>query len=192
MDKVALLIFPTFSEFEITVATAVLRHAYEIISVSLSDSPITSEAGLIFQPHQTINDLVLEDYQALLIPGASDASSIMDEPSVHDLVRQMDQQKKLIAAICAGPIILAKAGVLENRPYTTSLYRQYRDFLGCFDESWFRQEALVESGHILTAQGYAFVEFGLRVGKILNASKDEEAVSAYYRGQGDIRRKEYE
>jgi hypothetical protein len=67
------------------------------------------------------------------------------------------------------------------------LYRRFRDFLGCFNEATFRYEPLVEAENILTAQGFAFVEFGLRIGERLNAIHDNEAVQAYYRGQGDIR-----
>lgn len=192
MKKIALLIFPTFSEFEITVATAVLRHTHEIITAALTRDVVISEAGLMIQPHICVDELVTEEYTALIIPGAADAASVMDEASVHQMIRDMDGQKKLIAAICAGPIILAKAGVLAKHVYTTSLYRQYRDYLGCFDESGFRQQGLVESENIITAQGFAFVEFGLRIGKKLNAFKDEEAAVAYFRGQGDIRRQALE
>lgn len=60
------------------------------------------------------------------------------------------------------------------------------------EETGFRQQALVEDKNVITAQGYAFVEFGLRIGKRLNAIKDEDAVAAYYRGQRDIRWAEHE
>ena len=43
------------------------------------------------------------------------------------------------------------------------MYRQYHDHLGCFEEAGFRQQALVEEENILTAQGYALVEFGLHI-----------------------------
>ncbi len=40
---------------------------------------------------------------------------------------------------------------------------------------------------MVTAQGFAFVEFGLRIGERLGVMDDPEAVRAYYRGQGDLR-----
>lgn len=192
MSNIALLIFPTFSDFEITVATAILHHNHRVVTFALDDNLIVSEAGLQYQPHLTIEHLVPDEHKALIIPGATDMTSVMDAPTVHSLIQVMDQQRKLIAAICGGPIVLAKAGILVNRLYTVSLYRQHRDHLGCFDETGFRQEAIVASDHILTAHGYAFVEFGLQIGKRLNAIKDEEAVTAYYHGQGDIRWEENE
>ncbi|HEY1016298.1 MAG TPA: hypothetical protein VGE07_26545 [Herpetosiphonaceae bacterium] len=91
------------------------------------------------------------------------------------------------AAIYAGTILLAKAGALAGRPYTTSLYRRFRDMLGCFDEDGFRMAPLVESGHVITAQGSFFADFGLRLAERLGAMRDAEAVAAYYGGRGDIR-----
>jgi len=186
MPKVALLIFPGFSEFEISVATAVLRSSYQLVTLAGEMTPILSEAGLQMMPHASLDAVNAADYEALIIPGAGDMQPVMDAAPVHRLVQKMDSQGKLLAAICAGGIVLARAGVLKARPYTVSLYRHFRDFLGCFNEERFRYEPLVEAENLLTAQGFAFVEFGLRIGERLNAIRDLEGVRAYYRGQGDL------
>jgi protein deglycase len=187
VSKVLLLIFPGFSEFEITVATAVLQSRYEIVTVALRTAPVISETGLQVIPHLTVEQIDPAEYAALIVPGAVDMSPVMDAAPVLDLVRAMDRREKLLAAICAGGIVLAKAGALAGRPYTVTLYRRFREMLGCFDEAHFRYEPLVESGHVLTAQGFAFVDFGLRIGERLDALRDPAAVRAFYRGEGDIR-----
>ncbi len=46
MKKILLFVYPTFAEFEITVATALLKNKYEIITVSLTKELIISETGL--------------------------------------------------------------------------------------------------------------------------------------------------
>lgn len=45
MKKILLLIFPSFSEFEITVATAILRKKYELVTVTLENKsePVIGE-----------------------------------------------------------------------------------------------------------------------------------------------------
>lgn len=186
MKKVALIVFPGFSEFEITVATAILRRCCELVTLALDDQVLTGESGLQVKPYCNILDVSPEDFDAFIIPGSEDMSPVMDDEAVLDFVREFDRNQKQLAAICAGVIVLAKAGVIERRPYTTSLYRRFRDYLGCFNEDYFRKEPVVESGHILTAQGFAFVEFGLRLGERLDAISDKEGAFAYYRGEGDI------
>jgi 4-methyl-5(b-hydroxyethyl)-thiazole monophosphate biosynthesis len=111
----------------------------------------------------------------------------MDDERVLCLVRAMDERGAIVAAICAGTILAAKAGVVGARPYTTSLYRRFRDHLGCFDETGFRREPVVHAGNLVTAQGFAFAEFGLCLGEALGAIHDQAAVVAYYSGQGDLR-----
>jgi 4-methyl-5(b-hydroxyethyl)-thiazole monophosphate biosynthesis len=187
MPKALLLVFPGFSEFEVTVATAVLRARCRVETVALEAAPVAGEAGWRVVPDLTVEACDPADYEALLVPGSEDFSAIMDLPAIHNLIRAMDQRGRLVAAICGGPLLLAKAGILTDRPYTVGLYRRFRDLLDCFNEALFEYAPLVEAGNVLTAQGYAFVEFGLRIGERLGAVGDPEAVRAYYRGQGDLR-----
>jgi putative intracellular protease/amidase len=187
VNKALLLVFPGFSEFEITVATAILRARFRVETVAPVATPVHGEAGLRVLPDVTVDAVDLSDYEALLIPGSEDFSTIMDLQPLHNLIRTMDENGRLVAAICGGPLLLAKAGILADRPYTVGLYRRYRDLLGCFNEDMFQYAPLVESGNVLTAQGFAFVEFGLRIGERLGAMRDPEAVRAYYSGQGDLR-----
>lgn len=187
MSKVLFLVFPGFSEFEITVAMALLRHRVQIDTMSLDGAAVVSEAGLQVMPSTSVSAVAPGDYEALILPGGENLSTVMDEQRILDLIRVMDSGHRVIASICAGGILLAKAGVLVGRPYTVSLSRRFRDQLGCFDERTFRNEPVVESGNLITAQGFAFVEFGLRLADRLGAITDREAVQAYYRGIGDIR-----
>jgi putative intracellular protease/amidase len=184
--KTLLLVFPGFSEFEITVAMAVLRQSAPAEAVSLDGEAVVSEAGLRVAPTSNIGQVAAEDYAGIMLPGGEDLRPVMDDGRVLELVRSFDAAGKPVAAICAGTIVAARAGLLERRPYTTSLYRRYRDVLGCFPEEWLRREPLVQTGNLITAQGFAFVEFGLCLGRALDAISDLPAVAAYYRGHGDL------
>jgi 4-methyl-5(b-hydroxyethyl)-thiazole monophosphate biosynthesis len=185
--KLALLVFPGFSEFELSVAASIVARHGTVEALGLDADPVVSEAGLRVVPDRLLAGVGPGEYDALLIPGGTDLSAVMDHSDVHRLLQAMDRREKLLGAICAGPIVLAKAGVLANRAFTTSLYREHRDAVGGFDEANFRSDLVVEDGHILTAHGSAFVEFGLRVAERLGAMTDAEAVRAYYRGLGDLR-----
>lgn len=161
MDKVLVLLFPTFAEFELTIATDVLRDTHEIVTIAASLEPITGEAGLRCLPHLTIAEVDPADYVGILIPGGADMFAAKALPGLSELINNLHAQGKLIGAICGGPYVLGQAGLLSQYPYTTSFYQEHRDFLGVFNEENFRDEPLVEAGNVITAVGWAYAEFGL-------------------------------
>lgn len=181
--RVGLFLFPSFSEFEITVALSLVPSACEVVTVALDESTVRSEAGLLCQPHKKLSDLEPADLDVLIIPGG-DMEHLLDAEPLFAFVRELHEQEKLLAAICSGPYVLARAGVLASRPYTVTHSRQARDFLGCYDEATFRYENVVTSGNVITAQGHAFVPFGLAVGKHLDPEMSAD-VYAFYEGRGN-------
>ena len=178
MKQVGLLLFPEFSEFEVTVATSLLRGFYELMTVALTAEPVTSEAGLTFLPGKTLENVNPAELDAFLIPGGN-MSHLKDAEPLFAFVKELHKQEKLLAAICSGPYVLAQAGVLENRPYTVTYNKEARDFLGGFDEATFRYEHVVSAGNIITAQGHAFVAFGLAVAKYLDPELSADVYSFY-------------
>ena len=72
-----------------------------------------------------------------------DAEGLFSHPSV-------SRTRKLVAAICAGPYALAKAGLFKENSYTVTM--DYRK-LDCFPVENFVYEEVVEHSNIITAQG---------------------------------------
>jgi 4-methyl-5(b-hydroxyethyl)-thiazole monophosphate biosynthesis len=145
--------------------------------------PIVGESGLQFQPHACLDDIDPQDYEALIIPGG-DMIYLKYSESLFSFVRELYRQGKLLAAICSGPYVLARSGLLEKREYTVTLTKEQREFLGCFNESAFRSEPVVENDLVITAQGHAYIDFGLCVGKRLGAIKCS-AVESFYKGKSN-------
>ena len=185
MAQVLLLIYPTFSEFEVTVATTILAKAFDVVTIGLDLSPVASEGGLACLPHDTIPNVDPEEYAGMIIPGAPEFRPVFESEPLARLVRALDASGKPLAAICGGPAMLAKAGALHGRRYTASLPPEHRSFLGMPEEG-FTEEDLVQDGHILTATGQAYVEFGLATSRLFGYFRDEEhfdRVAAFYRNQ---------
>lgn len=177
MKQILLVIYPTFSEFEITVTTTLLKSKYKIVTVAPKQEQITGESGLQFIPHLTFNEVRIEDYEAIIIPGG-DLLYIKDEQILFDLVKDFNRAGKLIGAICSGPYVLGKAGILNDLTYTVTLSQEQRDFLGCFHLGQYLYQPVVEANNIITAQGHAYVDFALCIGKKL-ASVTEYHVQFY-------------
>jgi protein deglycase len=78
--------------------------------------------NLIVQPEMAFDQINVDDFDALAIPGgAGDAGFYEDayDERFLDLIREFDKKGKCIAAICVGALPIGKSGVLKNRKATT-------------------------------------------------------------------------
>lgn len=78
--------------------------------------------NLIVQPEISFDQINIDDYDALAIPGgAGDAGFYEDayDERFLNLIREFDHKGKLIAAICVGALPIGKSGILKNRKATT-------------------------------------------------------------------------
>ena len=69
-----------------------------------------------------IDEIDINDYDALAIPGGFEEFGFYDEAYNEEflsLIRKFDEQNKLIATICVGALPLGKSGILKNRNATT-------------------------------------------------------------------------
>ncbi|RFB14834.1 glutamine amidotransferase [Bacillus sp. HNG] len=182
MKKILLVIYDSFSEFEITVATAMLRGTTEIVTVADSLKTVTGESGLQFAPHLMFQQVDATEYEGIIIPGG-DLINVKDVKELYDLTKTLNDHHKLTAAICSGTYVLARAGVLEDKPYTVTLHQEQRNFLGCFEEENFRYEPVVATGNVITAQGHAYVDFALSIAEKLGALTHPDFTKEFYKGE---------
>ena len=91
------------------------------IGVQTASASLNIATGVLggkVTPDMLIVDADMKDYDALVLVGGGGAEQYYDDPAVHKLVRQADIQKKVVAAICIAPVILARAGVLKGKKAT--------------------------------------------------------------------------
>ncbi|MDP3027969.1 MAG: type 1 glutamine amidotransferase domain-containing protein [Deltaproteobacteria bacterium] len=90
------------------------------VDVATKDkAPVFGKFGVPARPTISTDELKSENYELVLLPGGFEAPDrVRLLPEVLEFVRQMDQQKKLIAAICHGPWILISAGITQGRKMT--------------------------------------------------------------------------
>jgi putative intracellular protease/amidase len=77
----------------------------------------------------------------------------------------------MLAAICNGPQYLGRAGVLNNRTFTTSCSKERIYHLGAIDpfpRNNYKDKRVVRDGHVITAKGRAFVDFSFEIFEYLN------------------------
>ncbi len=151
MKKVAVLFHDGFEELEALSTVDVMRRAnVECTMVGMAKDVVTSAHQIKITMDQ-VYDHDLDDYDMIVIPGGlPGATNLRDDPNVIELVKKFNQENKIIGAICAGPIVLEKAGVITGK--TVTCYPGFEQQLTSANY----QEALVQvDGNIVTGKGPA-------------------------------------
>lgn len=166
MGKVLCFMYDQMVDFEVSLALFLIgaNSSNEIFPIAYENKPVKTYVGVEFVPKATVGEaLNFQDVEALVIPGGWGDEQ---RPELTKLVQKLNNEKKLLAAICAGPQYLARAGVLEGRKYTTTLSHEgfkEKGIADPFPRSTFVNENVVVDGNIITAVGSSFVDFAMEL-----------------------------
>ncbi len=93
----------------------------ELIDVGLRAN-IKTTFGLNMSPNTLLDDIILDDFDALAIPGGFEPSGFYDEALSEpflNVIRHFAERNKVIASVCVSSVCLGAAGVLRGRNATT-------------------------------------------------------------------------
>jgi 4-methyl-5(b-hydroxyethyl)-thiazole monophosphate biosynthesis len=128
MKKVLLFLSQGFEAYEAGVFTDVMGWSREagLEPVDLLTTGLRSTLkcywNLIVQPEIPLEQIDVNDFDALAIPGGAGNAGFLEDAFDErflNLIREFDRQRKIIATICVAALPLGKAGVLKNRKATT-------------------------------------------------------------------------
>jgi putative intracellular protease/amidase len=179
------------ADFEFSTAVSIVSFylGFHVDTFSMSIEPIKSLTNIHYVPEMDIDGILkigVEHYDGLIIPGGNiDTYPI----SFIELIKTFYKQDKLLAAICAGPSYLGKAGVLNGHRFTASFTREeYEENVskGIFPTQGFCSDKVVRDRNIITADGLSYVDFGIEIGDYFGLFKnpeDKENVRNEQKGQ---------
>ena len=161
MKKVLCIIYPNFSLYEVVSLTSTLALSFgvEIDYVGSDRNIITSEDGLACQPTRTLDEVVLEDYSCVILPGMINIAPALHDEKLISFLRSLKQQEILISAISSAPILLAKAGLLKDTKFTGGIWQNFFDYFEFLPRENFKAKAVLQDKNIITAVGFAHQEF---------------------------------
>jgi 4-methyl-5(b-hydroxyethyl)-thiazole monophosphate biosynthesis len=122
-----------------------------------------------------------EKWDAIVLAGGPGTFNYSKISGLHEFIREMVEQEKLVAAICAAPTVLHEAGVLKNRRVCC-----YPAVEAKLTEVLVSQEDVVYDPPILTSRGAGTaIPFSLKLIEILMGPEkaDEIAQSIVYMRQ---------
>ena len=166
MGKILCFISDQFADFEITLALHKIKNIgkKDVTTVSYNCELVVSESGLCYKPDLTLcKALNLDDIEGLIIPGGPIRNQ---QNELTELILKLDQEKKMIAAICNGPQYIGRSGILNKCKFTTSCSLERIEALGVVDpfpRENYEDSRVVTDKNIITAKGRAFVDFSFAI-----------------------------
>ena len=182
MKKLALLVYPECSLQEVMNLSRLFRWDYDIETEVISSSlaPVKSEEGIWLQPKNTTDGFSMEDYVCLVLPGCSDFTEVFrDKRLLEFLGTFRDNHTFPVGAICGGPMLLAKAGLLKGKPFTASIYMDFFDFCPFLEKENYVPAPLVTAENIVTAGGSNFNGFAVAMAHLLGLECPDRIFSGY-------------
>lgn len=160
----------------LTVVDYLRRAEVEIDMVSTTGViNLKTSHGVKYQADYLLEDINPSDYDGVYISGGTKgAESLRDNEKVIKIIKNFNKEGKLIAAICAGPIVLDKAGVLNDKKATS--FPTIKEELTNVGE-YIDDEIVVTDGNITTSRGAAVTNYlALRLIDIIKGEKAKEDV----------------
>ena len=166
MKEVLCFIYDGFADFETVLTCSALYEEdnHKVTYIAYEKTPVYSSGGLKINPDKTVSEIdSIEDVEGLIIPGGG---TRIFKPELEKLIKRLNEEKKLLAAICAGPEFLAKAGILNGKKYTTTAEPQSykeKNERDPFPRNSYLETRVIQDGNIITAIGVAFTDFALKI-----------------------------
>ena len=165
MKKVLCIIYPNFSLYEITTLTSTLALSFDVTIdyVASEHSIVISEDGLPCQPTKTLDQIRIEEYSCVILPGMVNIGPALQDEKLISFLRELGEQDVLIAAISSASLLLAKAGLLKDTKFTGGIWQNFFDYFEFLPRENFQPKLVVQDKQIITAIGFAHQEFARKV-----------------------------
>ena len=175
MKKVIIFLAEGFEEIEaISIIDTLRRAEITVTTASITNDKIVKGAHNIeVKTDKLFDEVDFGNYDLIALPGGMPGAKNLNE---HEGLKEQIKifaEDKMIAAICAAPMILGGMGLLKGKRATC-----YPGFEPELIEAIVTHEPVTVDGNIVTGKGPAFaLQFSLQLVEILagKASRDEVA-----------------
>lgn len=177
--RVMCLVTDGFEEIEMVTPVDLLRRAgVEVTIVALEHRQIVGRSGIRLVGDAVLAEIQTADFDALFLPGGPGVKALRTDGRPAELVREFSHGDKWIAAICAAPLVLKDAGILDGRRFTAhgSTVDELPELVA--------DEPVILDGKLVTSRGAGTAqEFGLALVKQwAGAEKMQEVAAAIHAG----------
>lgn len=167
----------------VTVIDLLRRADISVTTAGLDGGVVTASRGVKLVPDTDLDEALGHDYDMVVLPGgAGGADRLGDDDRVRELLLKMADSERFTAAICAGPKVLARAGLLEGRRATS--FPSAEDFV-VEHGAEYSNDPVVQDGKVITSRGPGTaMDFALSlIEQLAGAGKRREVEAGLQRPQ---------
>lgn len=165
-----------FEEIEALAPVDILRRGgVEVKLVTIKDKTVIGSHGIVVESEMNIDEVKISEAECVFIPGGMrGVNNLLASDKVSALLSEAYASGAYVAAICAGPKVLSKAGLLSGKRATC--YPGLESEVGA---DMTQESPVVIDGRIITsrAAGTAY-HLGLALLEALKGSEAAEKVRA--------------
>lgn len=135
----------------VTIIDLLRRAGIDVVTAGLADGPVTASRGVVLLPDSSLDAVLDQDFDMIVLPGGLPGANHLDaDPRIHALLQRMAEQDRYTAAICAAPMVLLHAGLLDGHRATA--------YPGVIDgrdaaATQLLDDAVVSDGKVVTSRG---------------------------------------
>lgn len=120
MKKIVFVVAPeVFRDEEYIEPKIILENAgVEVTTASTVVGDIFGKIKIKAQSQMLVKDIRVEDFDGIFFVGGGGASVYFEDDVAHNIARKFYDSGKIVSAICIAPVILANAGLLQNKKAT--------------------------------------------------------------------------
>ncbi len=171
--KMLLVFADGFEDVEaITTRDVLIRAGIEVDDVTINrNGEVIASHKIHLKGLKRLSTTNLGDYSGIILPGGvRGVNNLINNDEVIKAVRVFAIADRLVCAICAAPMVLSDAGVLDKKRYTC--------YPGCEEglRGNYTGEEVVVDGNLITARSMMYsIPFGLAiVEKLLGKEKRDQ------------------
>ncbi|HOP62151.1 MAG TPA: DJ-1/PfpI family protein [Spirochaetota bacterium] len=161
-----------FEEIEaVTIIDTLRRAGVDTVTASLNKQVVTGAHGIPVTADSVLGSD--ENFSGIVLPGGMPGSTnLKNDQRIISLIQKIYNKGGVAAALCAAPIVLAEAGILNGKKYTC--YPGFEDEIG---KNNYLSEPVITDGNIITGKGPACaLPFALKITEILKGKEVAEGL----------------
>lgn len=161
----------------VTIIDLLRRAEIDVTTASLEPGPVHCSRGTVLIADNELKNVLDEAFDMIVLPGGlPGADHLEQDTNVQSLLKNMHQQGKYTAAICAAPKALAAAGILDQRKATG--YPGVLEGLS-LSATDITRNPVEQDGHVITSRGPGTaMDFALHLVQILKGAETRNSVEA--------------
>jgi 4-methyl-5(b-hydroxyethyl)-thiazole monophosphate biosynthesis len=109
-----------FEEIEaVTIVDVLRRGGVDVITAGLESAIVEGSHQMTIIADRVLDRIDPTTFDLIVLPGGPGTYKLKEDPRIADMLKQHAQAGKLTAAVCAAPLVLSEAGLLEGKKATS-------------------------------------------------------------------------